>query len=69
MSELEDKLKKITDLEKQAMQKAQAHWDNLAKPLRSLGRLEDMIIQLAGITGSRECSIAAPINPLKSGCG
>ena len=52
MSELEDKLKKITDLEKQAMQKAQAHWDNLAKPLRSLGRLEDMIIQLAGITGS-----------------
>ena len=29
-------------------------WDNIAKPLRSLGRLEEMVVQLAGITGSHE---------------
>ncbi|MDE5792572.1 MAG: nicotinate-nucleotide--dimethylbenzimidazole phosphoribosyltransferase [Oscillospiraceae bacterium] len=53
---LENYLKKITDLDKHAMQEARAHWDNLAKPLRSLGRLEDMLIQLAGITGSAKFS-------------
>lgn len=53
---LENYLKKITGLDEQAMQKAQEHWDNLAKPLRSLGRLEDMLVQLAGITGSANFS-------------
>jgi nicotinate-nucleotide--dimethylbenzimidazole phosphoribosyltransferase len=37
-----------------AKKAAQQKWDQIAKPLRSLGRLEDMVIQLAGITGSAE---------------
>ena len=45
-------LSQITEPDKKAMERAQIKWDNIAKPLRSLGRLEDMIIQLAGITGS-----------------
>lgn len=32
-------------------QKARQHWDNLTKPLGSLGRLEEAAIRLAGITG------------------
>lgn len=49
----------VRPLDAAAMQAAQAHWDSLAKPLRSLGVLEQMVIRLAGITGS------ANIAPLK----
>ena len=41
---------KIDDLDKEAMEKAKRRLDSLTKPLGSLGRLEDMIIQFAGIT-------------------
>jgi nicotinate-nucleotide--dimethylbenzimidazole phosphoribosyltransferase len=47
-------LRKIKPLNTQAMQQAQENWDKIAKPLRSLGRLEQMVVQLAGITGSAE---------------
>lgn len=49
---LETYLQNIKPLDQTAMQQAQAQWDRIAKPLHSLGRLEDMVIQLAGITGS-----------------
>ena len=32
-------------------------WDGIAKPLHSLGKLEDVLIQIAGITGKEEISI------------
>lgn len=51
---LEAYLSKIRPLDESAMQKASQKWDNIAKPLRSLGRLEEMVIQLAGIVGSAE---------------
>lgn len=51
---LEAYLKQIQPLNKAAMLKSREKWDNIAKPLRSLGRLEDMVIQLAGITGSAD---------------
>ncbi len=47
-------LEQIQPLNQTAMQQSQEKWDNIAKPLRSLGRLEEMVIQLAGITGSAE---------------
>ena len=34
------------------METARQHWDAIAKPLHSLGRLEDLVVQLAGITGT-----------------
>ena len=39
----------IQPLDEQAMRMAQKRWDQIAKPLHSLGRLEEMIVQLAGI--------------------
>lgn len=39
----------IQPLDEIAMQAAQQHWNQLAKPLHSLGRLEDMLYSWAGI--------------------
>ena len=44
----------IQPLDESAMQAAQQHWNQLAKPLHSLGRLEVMIVQLAGIHRSAQ---------------
>lgn len=52
----------IQPLDEIAMQAAQQHWNQLAKPLHSLGRLEDMIVQLAGIHSF--CTVRAE----KKGC-
>ncbi|HAU32416.1 MAG: Nicotinate-nucleotide--dimethylbenzimidazole phosphoribosyltransferase [Desulfotomaculum sp. 46_296] len=43
--------KKIEPLDSGAMQKAAERLNNLTKPIGSLGVLEDLVIQLAGITG------------------
>lgn len=50
MSRLEDLLKEIQPIDKDMCQAARKKWDEVGKPLRSLGRLEDMVIQLAGVT-------------------
>lgn len=43
--------------EKAAAAQARARWDSLAKPLGSLGLLEDAIVHLAAFTGSAEVSL------------
>lgn len=50
MQKLQDLLKKIEPIDQKICHKAQEKWDDVCKPLGSLGRLEDMVIQLAGIT-------------------
>lgn len=55
MSKLNTTLSRITDLNKEATIKAQQHLDALTKPQGSLGVLEDIIKQLAGIAHYR-CS-------------
>lgn len=35
-----------------AMSKAEAHWDSIAKPLKSLGLLEKAVVKIAGIMGT-----------------
>jgi len=42
----------IEPLDEAAMAAARAHLDRLTKPPGSLGRLEQLVVQLAGITGS-----------------
>jgi len=42
---------RIPDLDQDAMRKARERQDRLTKPARSLGRLEDLSIALAGMTG------------------
>lgn len=37
-----------------AKERAQARWDHVAKPLNSLGKLEKMIVQIAGIQGTAD---------------
>lgn len=44
-------------INKEAMAQAQARWDSVAKPLSSLGLLEDIVVQLAGISGSADVNI------------
>ena len=44
----------IQPLDESARQRSKQHWDSIAKPLHSLGKLEDVLIQIAGITGSEQ---------------
>src|SRR5215216_4519683 len=52
MMQLEEIINEIKPLDPSAMQAARAHQDILTKPRGSLGRLEELSIQLAGMTAS-----------------
>lgn len=49
---LKEVIEKIQPLDEAAMEGAWKHWDSLCKPLRAMGMLEEMIVQLAGIYGN-----------------
>lgn len=49
---LQEALENIQPLNEDAMKRSQEYWDSIAHPLHSLGKLEDMIVQIAGITGT-----------------
>jgi len=51
MSLLDDTVKGIGPLDRDAMARAKARLDSLAKPPGSLGRLEELVERIAGITG------------------
>jgi len=51
MKLLKETIDKITVSDSEAMKKASKHVDNLTKPLGSLGKLEEIAIRFAGITG------------------
>ncbi len=51
MSLLQNTLNRIQPLDEGAMAQARARQDTLIKPQGSLGRLEDLSVQIAGITG------------------
>lgn len=46
---LEETISRISPADKKAMEACQSYWDTIAKPLRSLGRLEEYVVQIAGI--------------------
>lgn len=50
MSKLQEMLQHIIPIDKRMCQASREKWDEIGKPLRSLGKLEEMVIQLAGIT-------------------
>ncbi|MFT9497069.1 nicotinate-nucleotide--dimethylbenzimidazole phosphoribosyltransferase [Anaerosolibacter sp.] len=52
MEKLQQTLQMISELNQEAMTKTRARVDALIKPPGSLGRLEDLAVQLAGITGN-----------------
>lgn len=47
----------IQPLNRAAMEQARNNWNNVAKPLGALGKLEDLIVQIAGITGTPAVNI------------
>ncbi|MDO4621568.1 MAG: nicotinate-nucleotide--dimethylbenzimidazole phosphoribosyltransferase [Eubacteriales bacterium] len=49
---LQETLAKIEPVDKDAAAAAVRHWDSVAHPLHSLGKLEDVIVQIAGIQRS-----------------
>ncbi len=51
MTLLEDTIAAISPPDAEAMTEARAHQDRLTKPRRSLGVLEDLSVQLAGVAG------------------
>ncbi len=48
------RIEQIVLPDEKARKRAQAKWDGIAKPLHSLGMLEEAIIRIAGITGSED---------------
>jgi len=54
---LQETLSAIRGGDEQARQQALRRWDSLAKPLGSLGVLEEMVVRIAAITGSPEISL------------
>jgi nicotinate-nucleotide--dimethylbenzimidazole phosphoribosyltransferase len=54
---LEETLKQIQPVDKQAMNQSKLRWDSIAKPLNSLGKLEEAVIKIAGITGNHNVNI------------
>ena len=56
---IDQTIAEILELDPEAMAAARARQDTLTKPLGSLGRLEDLSVQLAGIFGRRRPRFAA----------
>ena len=54
---LEETLAMIKPLDENAMNIAKKRWNSIAKPLHSLGKMEELVIQIAGITGSPDLAV------------
>lgn len=55
---LEETVARIEPLDQKAMETVQKRWDSIAKPLHSLGKLETLLIQIAGITGDPDIDLS-----------
>lgn len=53
-----ERIKKIQPPDAAAMERAQARWNGVAKPLHSLGLLEEAVVRIAGMTGSEEIDLS-----------
>ena len=49
---LKDYIGRIRPVDEEVMEKSWEYWDSLCKPLRGMGKLEEMVVQLAGIYGT-----------------
>src|SRR5438093_10500868 len=58
MPDLGEVTRRIGPLNEEAMREAREQQDQLAKPPGSLGRLEELAVRLAGITGQPRPSLA-----------
>lgn len=54
---LEEAVNKIQPLNRKAAETAEKRWNSIAKPLHSLGKMETLVAQIAGITGNADIDI------------
>lgn len=54
---LQETIDKIRPIDRKAADLAQKRWDSIGKPLHSLGKMETLVMQIAGITGSASVNI------------
>ena len=54
---LEETLEKIHPANQAAMAASLEHWSNIAMPLHSLGRLQDTVGRIAGMTGDQRVDL------------
>ena len=52
-----DRIKQISALDSLAMMQAKKKWNSIAKPLHSLGLLEEAVVKIAGMIGSDKVSL------------
>ncbi|MBP5407806.1 MAG: nicotinate-nucleotide--dimethylbenzimidazole phosphoribosyltransferase [Bacilli bacterium] len=64
-----DKIKDIEDLDSLKMKDAKDYLDNLAKPIGSLGKLEEIAIKFSGITSNIHNEVRACLNVYASDNG
>ena len=57
MKSFELQLEQISKLSETAMKDTQSRWDHVAKPLHSLGLLEDALVRIAGIQGTSQINL------------
>ena len=57
MKQFEDLIRGSFELDKEAMEACKLHWNEVAKPLYSLGTFEKHLIQIAGITGCQDIKL------------
>ena len=55
---LQEAMNKIQPVDEYAVMQSQRHWDSIAKPLGSLGKLERAITQIAGIQRTSNVQIS-----------
>lgn len=60
-------LAKIGELDEEGMKQAQARLDNLTKPPGSLGKIEELAVKLAGITGDKFAKVDKKVHILMAG--
>ena len=56
--ELQTALKEIQPLNIEMMEMSRKRWDSIAKPLHSLGKMEEIVTQIVGITGDIHADIS-----------
>lgn len=61
MSLLEKTLKEIQPINEEAYKQCRERWDAIAHPLHSLGKMEDMLAQIAGITGDARAIVGKKV--------
>ncbi|MCI7812320.1 MAG: nicotinate-nucleotide--dimethylbenzimidazole phosphoribosyltransferase [Lachnospiraceae bacterium] len=55
---LEEAVRQIEKPDEKAMEQCRQRWDSIAKPLHSLGKLEDFFVKIAGMTGTSKIDLS-----------